>query len=592
MAGFRLGAVALAALVFVGCSAEPAAPGTGEDSGPPPDAQDAPIGAPGKADSPFSACEVDGALLFASDPAVDVAALRAVGVHSTSAKHIVAAKSGVDGVLGTEDDVSFRTLAELDAVYWVGPAALSRLTSAVAEHCADVGAYPSVSAIFSPQPWASSHLAKSVELIDGAKRSIDVAMYSFSDKQILAALGRAKERGVLVRVVFEPARDEAKNPAGTMSASIEQKGIDVRFVNKIMHHKYMIVDGPQESSLEALGTTLVTGSANWSNSGGTRYDENTVVARGVPELALSFQREFNLMWETSRDFVNGTAFEPVLTLPVANWMLLEDSSVDAHFTSANFDVFVSSLGPGFSTVSGRNAVSDRLVELIQSAEKSILVASGHLRSRPVAEALLAKRAENPNLEIRIYLDGQEYISEYTNVLQEKDLAACLEKAGDSVSKQQACVDKGFYFSYPMVAAGIDLRFKHYSYRWHYTYAEQMHHKYLIVDDETLATGSYNLSDNAEHQTLENMVFYRDSALVDAFVENFDGMWVTGEADGLYESLLNEVQNGTGPVPIVYPSMALTWAEVTTLKEAIRDACVDVDSEDFRAHPEKHFTCSR
>lgn len=593
MAGFRLGALALvgAGALLVACGGEPAGP---ESEGPPPDAQNAGIPPTGKADSPFSECEVDGALLFVNDPAIGEAELVARGVHSRSARQIVAAKSGADGVLGTDDDVPFRTLAQLDAVYWVGPVALSRLAAVAADHC-PAGAYPSVSAIFSPQPWASSHLAKSVELIDAAQRSIDVAMYSFSDKQILAALGRARQRGVAVRFVFEPARDDAKDPAGTTSASIEAQGIDVRFVNKIMHHKYMIVDGPQNSALESLGATLVTGSANWSNSGGTRYDENTVVLRGVPELALELQREFDLIWETSRDFVLDQPFQQVTTLPIADWMLLDDPRVEARFTSANFDTFVSSLGPGFSTVSGRNAVSDRLVELIQSAKSSIVVASGHLRSRPVAEAILARHAENPDLDIRIYLDGQEYISQYTHILQEKDLAACLEKAGTSVSKQQACTDKGFYFSYPMVAAGIDLRFKHYAYRWHYSYAEQMHHKYLLIDGETLASGSYNLSDNAEHQTLENMVIYSGGAyapLVAAFSENFEGMWQTGEAEGRYAELLDEIQNGSGPVPIVYPSMALGWEQVTTLKQAIRDACTDVDSEDFRVHPEKHFTCSR
>jgi hypothetical protein len=213
----------------------------------------------------------------------------------------------------------------------------------------------------------------------------------------------------------------------------------------------------------------------------------------------------------------------------------------------------------------------------------------------VAEALLEKRATDPNVEIRIYLDGQEFIAESTHAIQEKDLATCLAAAGTSESKKQACMDKGFYFSYAMVAAGIDLRFKHYAYRWHYSYAEQMHHKYFVIDGEIVASGSYNLSDNAEHQTLENMVIYQGgpyAQLASRFVENFDVMWETGRGEDLYASLLDEIQNGTGAVPIVYDSMALDWNEVSTLKQAIRDACTDEDSLDFRNHPEKHFTCSR
>ena len=148
----------------------------------------------------------------------------------------------------------------------------------------------------------------------------------------------------------------------------------------------------------------------------------------------------------------------------------------------------------------------------------------------------------------------------------------------------------------MQRAVIEERFKHYSYRWHYTYAVQMHHKYVIIDERIVLSGSYNLSDNAEHNTMENVVIYDAVAfpgLVAEFVDNFETMWVTGIDDALYDALLDNVQNGTAAnVPIVYPSMALTWEQVTTLKRAIRDACTDVDSYELRTRPEAHYTCSR
>ncbi|MEZ4462478.1 MAG: phospholipase D-like domain-containing protein [bacterium] len=203
-------------------------------------------------------------------------------------------------------------------------------------------------------------------------------------------------------------------------------------------------------------------------------------------------------------------------------------------------------------------MANRLVELIQSAQTSIYVASGHLRSRPVSEALLAAKQANPDLDIKIYLDGQEFIAESTAAIQERDLQSCLDRAGTSISKQEDCMDRGFYFSYAMQEAGIPLKFKYYSYRWHYSYAAQMHHKYIIVDGKTVAMGSYNLSDNAEHNTMENVAIIDGSGyqnIVDQYVANFDSMWNTGE--GLYEPLMDRIQNGTGSVPIVFDSMALT-----------------------------------
>ena len=586
-----LKAVAVAGVFLGGCSAAPAP----EIEGPSPDAEDAAIPAPGKADSPFSACQVSAALLWASNPAVGVSELRAGGVHSSAAKSIAKAKAGPDGALGTNDDVAFRSLAELDALKWVGPTALAKLAAHAASRC-QKHPEPSSSAIFSPQPTRdTSHLARAAELIDAAEHSIDIAMYSFSDSGILDALGRAKQRGVSVRFIYEPARDENKNPAGTQSAKIEAAGIDVRFVNKIMHHKFMIVDGPRQDAESALDATLLSGSANWSNSAATRYDENTVELSGVPALVLRFQREFNLLWQTSRDFSSTSAFQQQPSLPIADWMLLDDDHVDASFTSANFKVFDSALGPGFSVVAGENAVADVLIGLIQAAQSSIWIASGHLRSRPVSEALLAKHAERPDLDIRVYLDGQEYVAAGTSAIEKKDLDTCVAAAGSSESKRQACYDKDFHWSYPVTQAGIPLRFKHYAYRWHFSYAPQMHHKYFLVDGKVLASGSYNLSDNAEHQTMENMVVYRGgpfAGMIEGFGANYEAIWVTAEAEGKYDALLNEVQNGTGDVPIVYDPMALDFQQVTTLKAAIRDACPDVDSQDFREHPEKHFFCKR
>jgi phosphatidylserine/phosphatidylglycerophosphate/cardiolipin synthase-like enzyme len=573
-----------ASLLCAACAAD----ATPEPEGPSPDAEHAGVAAPGKADSTLTECQVDAALLFANDPSADVSALRAAGVHSAAAKRIVAARAGVEGV-------AFASLSELDAVPYVGPFALGKLAAKGASEC-PAGDYPSAEVIMSPQPSRdTSHLARAVELIDAAKASIDIAMYSFSDGQILEALGRARGRGVAVRFLYEPARDEAKSPAGTRSAQIEAKGIDVRFINKIMHHKLMIVDGPRSSAFSALGATLMTGSGNWSSSAATRYDENTVVLRGVPELALGFQREFNHLWESSRDFVSTTPQAPEASLPISSWMSLDSPSTDAAFTSDNFGLFSSSLGPGFSVLPEKNTVADVLVGLIGEAEKSIWIASGHLRSRPVTEALLAKAAAHPELDVRVYVDGQEYVSAYTSAEEKKKLEGCVAQAGTSTSKQQACYDKDFHWSYPVAQAGVPLRFKHYAYRWHYTYAPQMHHKYFVIDEKVVASGSYNLSDNAEHATMENMVVYRGgtfAGLVGEFVENFQTIWQTGEAAGSYAKVLDEVKNGTGPVPLVYDSMALSHAEVTELKQAIRDACPVVDSEEYRKSPEKHFTCPR
>ena len=78
------------------------------------------------------------------------------------------------------------------------------------------------------------------------------------------------KKGDTVKVIS--GKDKGKTgdaAAGTKSGKLEQIGVNVRYVNKIMHHKYVIIDGPRTSLDQAQSTTLITGSANWSSSAGT-----------------------------------------------------------------------------------------------------------------------------------------------------------------------------------------------------------------------------------------------------------------------------------------------------------------------------------
>jgi phosphatidylserine/phosphatidylglycerophosphate/cardiolipin synthase-like enzyme len=415
--------------------------------------------------------------------------------------------------------------------------------------------------IFSPQPYEQSHAVRVAKVIDGAKHSLDIAMYSYSDARIAAALSSAVARGVKVRFLFDTAAEDRKLTGAALLASksgrLEQQGIEVRWVNKVMHHKLMIADGPRDEGTRAATATLVTGSGNWSNGAATRYDENTLFFTGAAELVLRVQREFDLLWSHSRpiDANPALAYELASHAPSdADMKAADDPNAHVYCTSANFSVN----GTTFRT-EGRNELSDALVAAIAGAKRSIHVASGHLRSRPVSEALMARTADG--LDIRVYLDGQEYVSAS--------------------------------FGYAVARTGIAVRYKYYAYRWDASYAEQMHHKYLIIDGETLYTGSYNLSDNAEHDTIENMLRLGGTAharLVAAFEDNFERLWDTGRVEGRLAALRTQIAAG-GAIPLVFPPMALDHAEITKLKSELRAACPAADSEPYRTDPPAHQRCN-
>jgi len=533
--------------------------------------------------------EARGVLALVNDRAVTLDELdHAAGLSSRVARNIITHRDGPDG--------SFDTLAELDAVPYVGPATLRQLL-AYARETGRVVAAPRVEVIFSPQPAATTHTKKVAEWVRGARHSIDIAMYSYSDSEIAAALADARARGVEVRFLFETAAEDRKLELaarpGSKSGKIEAADIDVRWVNKILHHKFAIIDGPRDDAGRAQTARLVTGSGNWSYGGASIYDENTVFIDGAGELAVSFQREFDLLWAHAADFQTATVFPFVASTADLDAVGLDDADPDAGalFTSANFTVQRGATTFRIDRTS--TAVSDALVAAIGRARTSIHVASGHLRLRAVSEALVAAKQARPELDVRVYLDQQEYISASGHNAQLAELAACRASA-TTPARQWNCETKDFLFGKQLGDAGVDVRYKTYAYRWDYSYALQMHHKFLLIDGQELFTGSYNLSMNAEQATFENLVHLRGATyapVVATFEREFERLWNTGRAPDRLAGLRATIA-GASTIPLVFDSMALSWQEVTELRSLIRASCTVVDTTEYRENPSSHRTCPR
>lgn len=549
----------------------------------------------GKADSAVAdgTPEARGVLALVNDPAVDVAMLdHDAGLSARAAKNIIAHRDGASAEAA--DDDRYDTLAELDAVPYIGPAALEALVE-YARETGRIVAAARIDVVFSPQPAVSAHTARVAAWIRGAQRSVDIAMYSLSDAEISAALADAVRRGVAVRMLFDTAAEDRKldlaGRTSSKSGKLEAVGVDVRWVNKVLHHKLAIIDGPRDDAGRVATARLITGSGNWSFGGGQTYDENTLFIDAAPELARAYQREFDLLWSHSADFALAQPLPFVRSTADLSAAVADDPDARALFTSANYTVADGSTT--FRIERTRTTVADQLVAAINRAQRSVYVASGHLRLRPVAEALVARKAALPSLDVRVYLDQQEYISASGHTAQLADLRACLATA-TTPATQWACTSRDFLFGKQVGDAGIPVRYKTYAYRWDVTYAVQMHHKFLIVDGTDLYTGSYNLSMNAEQSTFENVVHLGAGSyptVVAAYVREFERLWTTGRSPDRLAALRAQISAASSTIPLVFDSMALDHAEVTALRALIRSRCPAVDSTEFRDNPPAHRTCT-
>jgi phosphatidylserine/phosphatidylglycerophosphate/cardiolipin synthase-like enzyme len=123
-----------------------------------------------------------------------------------------------------------------------------------------------------------------IKNINQAQAFINIAMYTFTDKEISLSLTNAQNRGVKVRVYLDRSQIGSTY---SISRLLVQEGLKVRISsnNYIMHNKFAIIDN----------RLLLTGSYNWTSSANNRNDENLMVI-DEPEIIEIFQHQFANLW--------------------------------------------------------------------------------------------------------------------------------------------------------------------------------------------------------------------------------------------------------------------------------------------------------
>ena len=144
-------------------------------------------------------------------------------------------------------------------------------------------ATPAIESFFSPLGGVAARI---VQEIRRAQRTIDIAMYSFTLKDIADALIFARSRGVRIRLLIDL---EQSDIAGSGFVRLETAGIVIKRVlglgGGIMHNKYAIFDSQ----------VLLTGSYNWSDSAESRNSENTIFVHDTA-TAATYQDNFDSLW--------------------------------------------------------------------------------------------------------------------------------------------------------------------------------------------------------------------------------------------------------------------------------------------------------
>lgn len=122
------------------------------------------------------------------------------------------------------------------------------------------------------------------ELVKGAKKTIRVAMFTWTREDMAKAMIDAKKRGIDVRVAMD--RSSTQGASKKIADMLQKGGVPV-FMNKgaaLLHHKFMYIDG----------ATLVNGSANWTKAAFTQNDDCFMILNGMTDKQTSYM---DALWD-------------------------------------------------------------------------------------------------------------------------------------------------------------------------------------------------------------------------------------------------------------------------------------------------------
>ena len=117
-----------------------------------------------------------------------------------------------------------------------------------------------------------------VDAIEGAKRSLNIRMFLFTEPTLIGAVIAAHKRGVKVRVMLNPARRSGESENGEARKQMADAGIEVRDSSSefaLTHQKSMVID-------EAIGFVE---SLNWEPRDLTVTRDYALITTDAPEVA-------------------------------------------------------------------------------------------------------------------------------------------------------------------------------------------------------------------------------------------------------------------------------------------------------------------
>jgi phosphatidylserine/phosphatidylglycerophosphate/cardiolipin synthase-like enzyme len=333
-----------------------------------------------------------------------------------------------------------------------------------------------------------------VDFINGAKKSLVVAIYDMQNLAVLQALKSAAKRlNTKLHIVYDAGKGKSekggavdpKNATAT-AKMIHKFNLD-SFANAVhvkggnlMHDKFLVRDA----------TDVWTGSGNFTKGGLTLQDNNFLTMHSS-ELAKLYTDTFQGLIHPNHPSVHAPKGPKIAPPKPHKAVKVGAITITPYFTTG---------------VSEFEDAETALVKAVKGAKKVRIAAM--LMGDLGLLTVLKQRFQNPNSDIEGVLDPGEMRS------------VMPPPAGRS--KQNP---KLFWFTKDKRFVGAKSHAFVKSDNNNF-----MHNKLMILDDKTVITGSYNFSEHAEVND-ENMLIIQSPAVAKAYNQYFRALFQQYKKDG-------------------------------------------------------------
>lgn len=389
-----------------------------------------------------------------------------------------------------------------------------------------------------------------IDTLNSAQYTIDIAVQEFRLPNLAKAVVKQAEKGVKVRVILEDSYNQSISQftpgiVAEMEAREKQRYdqyfefIDIdnnqiisneelqerdalAILNKrnipiiddtedgskgtgLMHHKFMIIDGKN----------IIVSSANFTLSGihgdfyaeETRGNANNLLKIKSSEIAQLFTEEFNIMWGDGKGGKQDSKFGINKPKRSPKTITIGQSDVTLNFS------------PNSSKDAWEITTNGVISRALKQAQNSINLALFVFSDQYIANTLNNKN--NQGIQIKTLIDP-EFIFRY--------YSEGLDMLGVALSNNCKYETDNKPWQQKIKTVGVAKLPK----------GDKLHHKFGVVDDNIVITGSHNWSASANYQNDETLLVIKNPIVTAHYQQEFDRLYENSTV-GVTEKLSKKIQ---------------------------------------------------